>query len=102
MSRTYRKRAHPATLNWHDMYSYWKDNKVWPSDIPTKKDISMHRSDSNKDHYCGSLPQWFRNSVNRTRRRKDAREIYKAVNLFEYEEQCSRWNCKDNNAWGYW
>jgi hypothetical protein len=52
--------------------------------------------------YTFGLPRWFRNMVNRKRRAKDRQEIWKEVNIENYEEQCSKWNCADNNNWGYW
>jgi len=97
MSRTTRKRKYPATGDWIVDVNWIVGD--FRDDPPTKKDIAIHHSDNGWSY---SLPHYFRNEVNRIRRRKDKREIYKAITLFEYEEQCSRWNCKDNNAWGYW
>ena len=53
-------------------------------------------------HNNTSLPRSHRKMVNRTRRAKDKQEVYKAVTIFDYEEQCSKWNCKDNDSWGYY
>lgn len=96
MSRTTRKRK----VSFEEYYRYYFSWFIIDEDERIRRRVEYYTS-SNK-WFSHSLPKEFRNSVNRTRRRKDKREIWKAVNINDYEEQCSRWNCKDNNAWGYW
>lgn len=97
MSRTIRKRAE----SFRQYYKYWFVNNFWADEDDIIR--TRYRYYTRTDRwYSHSLPQDFRNDVNRVRRRKDKREIWKAVNVIGYEEQCSMWNCKDNNAWGYW
>jgi len=97
MSRTIRKRKE----TFESYYQYYFDNNFW-GDETDKVILRVRYYTSSCKWYSHCLPKEFRNSVNRTRRRKDKREVFKAINLDGYEEQCSMWNCKDNNAWGYW
>ena len=90
MSRTYRNRiTGPKDYYWQSVLS--------------KKDIALYYSDKKCwDYRKVNIPRWFRNFVNRDRRRKDKHEIHKSLYNPNYEEQCSNWNCKDSNHWGYW
>ena len=93
MSRTYRKRFVSYEF-------YWR-NVTWYEQ--TKADKAKYYSDNLDRHWFRtSLPKWYRNRVNRDRRRFDKREIYKAINIENHEEQCSKWNCRDSDLWGYW
>jgi len=97
MSRTTRKRAE----SFYQYYKYWFDNKLWDDEKEIiQRKVRYHTSSDKWISHC--LPKGFRKTVNRSRRNKDKREIYKAINFDGYEEQCSKWNCKDNNSWGYW
>jgi len=71
--------------------------KRWPY---TKRELAKLYGDGNSGQW--SLPRHFRNTVNKTRRRFDKKELWKSIHLEEYEEQCSKWNCKDSNSWGWW
>ncbi len=110
MSRTYRKRAE----SFEEYYKFWlaeqdaihlSGRTLFTSDIWVlaylKKERYKYKGHTKK-YYGWGLPKYFRNSVNRSRRSRDKHEIWKAVNLLDYPEQCSKWNCKDNNDWGYW
>ena len=85
MSRTTRKRAESFEARYnHILNNLWLWN--W-----TEEDIIRHRVSyytSSDKWYSYNLPKYFRNSVNRTRRRKDKREIWKSVNFYDYPEQC--------------
>ena len=93
MSRTYRKR-----IDKHTSYEFNRVTRTVNIIASTKKDVAMHYSDNG---YSYSMPKAYRKWVNKERRTRDKVELYKAVNLEDYEEQCSRWNCKDNNHWIY-
>ena len=98
MSRTYRKRRVSFEYYYRKCFA---SNGGWIKD----EDIPIERAryyTKTEKWYTFNLPRGFRNSVNKSRRRHDKAEIWKELNLYEYEEQCSRWNCKDNNKWGYW
>jgi len=97
MSRTYRKRAE----TFEQYYSYWFDAGLWDDETELNERRYRYKTRSDK-WFSYNLPKGFRNSVNRKRRRVDRHEIYKAINFEDYPEQCSMYNCKDNNAWGYW
>lgn len=109
MSRTYRKHAE----SFEEYYKFWlldnprysfgfliNNEDDWVKDY-LKTERYKYKTKSSK-HYNYNLPKFYRNMVNRSRRTKDKQELWKAVNLIDHEEQCSKWNCKDNNAWGYW
>ena len=100
MSRTYRKRKESFESANKYCLEYWAENKNNNKRIEQEK--AKYFSSKTNKWYTHSLPKWFRNSVNRNRRRYDKREIYKSINFEDYPEQCSKWNCKDNNSWGYW
>lgn len=99
MSRTYRKRI--ESFEYH--YSYFlKDPefcKRWKWD--EQRERAKYKTKTQK-WYAYNLPKEFRNSVNRKRRAKDRQELWKEVNISDHEGLYSKWNCKDNNAWGYW
>lgn len=97
MSRTYRKR----TETFEQYYSHWFAND-WFGDEKDEMQMRAKYYNTTDKWYSHSLPKYFRKDVNRKRRKIDRHEIYKAINFDDYPEQCSRWNCKDNNAWGYW
>lgn len=111
MSRTYRKdrnsfemlydwdiqEAETGYCHWH--HKFLTDKELEKVRIDLKR-LKVKVSTDNK--WQTSLPHWFRNDVNRTRRARDRQEIWKTLNLANHEEQCSKWNCRDNNAWGYW
>jgi len=102
MSRTYRKRR--ETFN--EYYRDWIDGiendlaLEWQVKYITKEKYRYNTR--TVKHYDFGLPKSFRNMINRQRRAKDKQEIWKAINLHDYPEQCSKWNCKDANHWEYW
>ena len=103
MSRTYRKSGE-FYWNLKEIQAELKDcverglQNTWNLFI-----YKHHTYKKNSDsHTSTSLPKHFRKQVNKSRRAKDKQEIFKEVNIFNYEEQCSKWNCKDNDSWGYW
>ena len=115
MSRTYRKHAesfeashtwliqeiYSGLARWHVPNKYLTDKEIEQS----KKELEVYRykfKTQTRKHYDYGLPKEFRNMVNRSRRTKDKREIWKAVHWKDYPEQCDMWNCKSSNAWGYW
>ena len=100
MSRTTRNREE----SFESYYRVFLENGWWDKyygEGTLARKRAQYYSRTEKWH-SRTLPRFFRNSVNRKRRRHDRHEIWKAVNLNDYPEQCSHWNCKDNNAWGYW
>jgi hypothetical protein len=102
MSRTYRKHAE----SFEAYYATWIDEIAagtahdWQIEY-IEKEKYRYNTRSGR-YYDFTLPKWFRNQVNRKRRARDRQELWKAVNIHDYEEQCSKWNCKDSDAWGYW
>lgn len=113
MSRTYRKHAESFEANhsWliQEIYSgrtRWFNRYLTDEEIEqSKKDLEVLRykyKTQTRKYYDYGLPREFRNSVNRTRRARDRHEVWKATNWREYEEQCSKWNCKDSNSWDFW
>ena len=57
-----------------------------------------------RDSHSGiySTPKNWRKSVVKTRRAVDRMEISKVLKDLDYVPNMSSWNCKDDNAWGYW
>lgn len=98
MSRTYRKRPE----KFESYYSYCLGPDGWIKDDKEKAQLRAKYRHKTCKYFAYNLPKFFRNSVNKSRRRHDKREIWRALNWHDYAEQCSSWNCKDNNAWGYW
>lgn len=94
MSRTTRKRRYPFEY----MMGVTLEGETNLKVIGRLKAYWMNHRD-----YGYSLPKGFRNDVNKSRRRKDNRVLYKEINMIPHKEEWySEWNCKDNNAWGYW
>lgn len=116
MSRTYRKRAVSFDEYWNTLRKeyaihpyefrntgiYWYDSSYQIRVVEREFRERIQYKTRSNNYYSYSLPQSYRNRINRSRRRKDKREIYKAIRFDNYEEQCSKWNCKDSDAWGYW
>ena len=108
MSRTYRKHKESFESYYFDWLNgnrfnrlgYFHDDE-WYEDYLAKERY-RYKTDNGGKWYDRQLPRWYRNQVNRKRRAKDKRELFKAVNWIDYDEQCSDWNCKDNDHWGYW
>lgn len=91
MSRTTRKRPHSFE---HDM--------VWLDDTYSKKELGQLKAQwMNRKYYGWSMSKDFRNYINRIRRKHDRNVLYKMINHEFYKEDFSKWNCKDNNAYGY-
>lgn len=92
MSRTTRKR-----------YRSFEETMLWIDDTYTKKELGRLKAHwTNNQYYGWSLPKYFRKMVNKTRRRKDTRVLYKEVNMIPHKEEWySNYNCKDNQAWDY-
>lgn len=111
MSRTYRKSGYTAYYenSWYidqiesgiDNYTarLLSEKELTDLNIQLRRNMWRGRTDNK---WRSSLPHYFRNMVNKSRRARDRQELWKAINLKDHEEQCSKWNCKDNNAWGYW
>ncbi len=97
MSRTYRKQKEPFS----SYYRYAINSDRYDEEY-LKTEKWRYTADRGVKYYSYGLPKFFRNMVNRKRRARDRQELYKAVKHFEYEEQCSKWNCKDADHWGYW
>jgi hypothetical protein len=100
MSKTIRKRRETFEHYYRNFLrpgGYWEDH----TDVSIARQRARYYSHTEK-WYTYSLPKEFRNSINRIRRAHDRREIFKELNINGYEEQCSKWNCKDSRAWGYW
>ena len=106
MSRTYRKRR----KSFEKYYSYWNFNSdgsmtsMWGYDCSPEEANRLryqYKTQSDK-RYTHTLPKFFRNTTNRARRSHDRQELRKELNINDYEGLYSKWNCKDNNSWGYW
>ena len=94
MSRTYRKRVETYE-------SYWKNMVAYGFHTYNKREKAKYYSDAyDRRYFRETLPREFRNSVNKQRRARDRQALYREVNGFV--GNFSKWNCKDNNAWGYW
>ena len=102
MSRTHRKRR--ETFEEYFKYrlqpDYFWARYTW-SEVEIAQRKAAYYSETNH-WYTHSLPHYFRNSVNRSRRAKDRQSLYDALNKENDPQLFSAWNCKDNNAWGYW
>lgn len=111
MSRTYRTRkssfevTNCMYLN-HDV-RYSRPGRCWWWFTPyTKEEIKRERG----KHTCDgishwdwhTLPQEYRNMINRQRRAVDKRELHRELNRDEYVGNYDPWNCKTSNQWGYW
>lgn len=128
MSRTYRKRFISYTMEYAiprredaikphfcRLYTWFEDGynaeDVRAIEIGNRDIIDRNMSQQEKRfrvdfrHATSSWlsmhpPKWFRNCTNRKRRMYDKEEIHRALTT-DYEEQCSKWRCKDDNNWGY-
>lgn len=96
MSRTYRKRQESFEKHYE---VYIRMNWVTGREVQVLR--YRYYTQTCKWH-SWKLPQWYRNRVNRNRRRHDKREVWRELNRPDYENLCSSWNCKDCNSWGYW
>ena len=98
MSRTYRKTQ-------ESFDSYWKDDYEWyirAFGTTEKRERAKWKYNPTRGYQYWTLPKWFRNDVNRSRRARDRQEIYKETTQIDYEGLYDPWNCKTSNAWGYW
>jgi len=93
MSRTTRKRRYP--FEW--MMDVCLEGETNP------KIIGRYKAHWTNKDYGNTLPKYFRKMVNKNRRRKDTRVLYKEINMIPHKEEWySKFNCKDNQAWDYW
>lgn len=114
MSRT--KRKHKYSLNHfhgkrvvthHEFFirnyflkSWMVGNESEPTFEESKREYESETKGGNWiDH---TVPKSHRKIYNKKRRRKDKREIWREINLEDYEGQCSDWNCKDAHVWDFW
>lgn len=103
MSRTTRKRR----LSFYKEHEWWFESSEWHSAWTDEFDEGYIKS---RDLYytemynCGNFSpdKSFRRKVNKQRRTRDKRELYKELNLIDYEGLYDLWNCKTANAWWYW
>ena len=106
MSRTYRKRQESFNTRMKEGY-YDVDLCVYGYRWGVLKRIPWTKARCKAEYLYGenwqhNTPQWYRNQVNRVRRAVDKRELYKEVNREDYVGNYDPWNCKSDNAWGYW
>ena len=103
MSRTVRSRRQSFEVyygtNYQGMAYDEFVTKYLKIPLPTAK--AQYYSKTRK-WYTYALPKHYRKMINKLRRVRDKREIHKALTLVDYPEQCSMWNCKDAQSWGYW
>jgi len=98
MSRTYRK-------TWETFDQYWKGHYHWylkATSTTLEREKAKWKYNPRRGYQYWTLPQWFRNDVNKSRRARDRQEIYREIMLEEYEGMYDPWNCKTANQWGYW
>jgi len=104
MSRTTRKRK----FSFYNEYEWWFKPNLWDlyywddeydSELIRYRDLYYTESYGS---YSGSPDKPFRKAVNNVRRNHDKRELYKELNLKDYEGLYDPWNCKTANAWWYW
>ena len=98
MSRTYRKSE--ETFD-----SYWKGDFSWYlrfCNTTEERERAKWVYNPQRNYQHWTLPKWFRNQVNRSRRARDRQELHRAVTLVDYDAQCDPWNCKTANSWGYY
>ena len=117
MSKTVRKRAESYVAYWGHYYTVWdRKNKrhrkaehyyTWR---PYEEEWESYRVDEakyNTDNYGQGYfrknkPKHYRNMINRSRRRRDKRELWKELNFEGYDGLYSSWNCKDADPTWYW
>lgn len=101
MSRTYRKRS----VSFKEEFSYWHhliesgDKSEWLNKYYHKVKNIYHTD--NYEEFHRNMPKEWRKSANAKRRNHDKRELWKELNIVDYEAQYSKWNCKDNDHWSY-
>ena len=98
MSRTYRKSEESFDSYWHDNLD-WYLNYISSTEA---RERAKWKYNPQRGYQHWTLPKEFRNSVNRSRRARDRQEIYREINIIEYEGLYDPWNCKTANQWGYW
>jgi len=95
MSRTTRKIRGMSKIQFEDDCEYFGHNDKHSKGARLAQMM-------NKSWYSYTLPKFFRKSVTKTRRALDKRVLYRELNDEFHREAYSKWNCKDNNSWGYW
>jgi len=102
MSRTNRRHAE----SFEEYYKYWLvyrpsyKSDIWIAEF-LKRERYKYKTQTRK-YYDYGLPKFYRNMVNRSRRRKDSRELYKELTFNDYVGAYDLWNCTSSNSWGYW
>ena len=110
MSRTFRK--HSQTFE--EYYKSWlvgvehctfgiciRSDETWVIEY-LRKENYKYKTKTQPFYDWHGIPKAFRKIVNRTRRRMSKHEVWKSINFNDYPEQCSKWNCKDNDHWSYY
>ena len=111
MSRTYRKRFKKFENYYHNhidyvtneewSYKYWVVRKGFANIDQYVAKLKAQYYSKTDYWLSGNPPKEHRKNINRKRRRTDKQELWKAINLVDHEEQCSQWNCKDADHWGW-
>ena len=106
MSRSYYKRRETADefYDWPEQSSI--EGMLHAQDCyPTKEQIRIWKYQfytQTMSGYNGSIPKSARQSVKKWRKARDKRELWKCLNMHDYEPLFALWNGKDSDPNYYW
>ena len=86
---------------WKPYWTYRGYYTEEPWESYKKEEALYHTDNYDKRYFRHTLPKYYRNHINRKRRKYDRYELYKEVN-WDYDGVYSDWNCKDADPWWYW
>jgi len=104
MSRTTRKRR----FSFFKEYEWWFEYQEWNTghwDNEYNEELLLAQAKYYTDlfdYYRSNPNKPFRKNINKQRRSRDKRELYKEINLIGYEGLYDLWNCKTANREWYW
>ena len=96
------------TYSYHDNWNYARNVNNKPHRwFETWADLTESKwKYTTKKHTCHRhshrFPKTYRKIVNNSRRNYDKRELFKEINLIDYDAVYSKWNCKDADPYWYW
>lgn len=65
-------------------------------------EAQYHTDKYSKGYFRRRLPKYYRQMVNKKRKNRDRRELWKEVHVDGYEGLYSSWNGKDSDPAWYW